>query len=148
MVPDHLSRFSLFFVINRSHLKSEHKLEALVSRESSFLFNNLLLLVACFTVLWGTWYPKISELFQGHTITVRAPYYNVVIVPTALLLLLLTAVGPLLAWRKTSIESLKRNFLFPFIGAMAVGIAMVIFGASLKILLFLRHHGCRSFHAH
>jgi len=123
-----LAVFTYFFVINRSHLKSEHRLEALVSRESSFLFNNLLLLVACFTILWGTWYPKISELVQGHTITVRAPYYNVVIVPTALLLLLLTAVGPLLAWRKTSIESLKRNFLFPFIGAMAIGIAMVIFG--------------------
>ena len=123
-----LSVFTYFFVINRSHLKSEHRMEALVSRESSFLFNNLLLLVACFTILWGTWYPKISELFQGHTITVRAPYYNVVIVPTALLLLLLTAVGPLLAWRKTSIESLKRNFLFPFIGAIAIGIAMVIFG--------------------
>jgi cytochrome c-type biogenesis protein CcmF len=123
-----LAVFTYFFVRNKSHLKSEHKLEALVSRESSFLFNNLLLLVACFTVLWGTWYPKISELFQGHSITVRAPYYNVVIVPTALLLLLLTAVGPLLAWRKTSLESLKRNFLFPFLGAMAAGIAMVIFG--------------------
>jgi cytochrome c-type biogenesis protein CcmF len=120
--------FTYFFVVNRSHLKSEHRLEALVSRESSFLFNNLLLLVACFTILWGTWYPKISELFQGHTITVRAPYYNVVIVPTALLLLLLTAVGPLLAWRKTSLESLKRNFLFPFIGSIVVGIVMVIFG--------------------
>ncbi|HWZ82883.1 MAG TPA: heme lyase CcmF/NrfE family subunit [Terriglobales bacterium] len=120
--------FTLFFILNHSHLKTEHKLEALVSRESSFLFNNLLLLVACFTILWGTWYPKISELFQGHTITVRAPYYNVVIVPTALLLLLLTAVGPLLAWRKTSLESLKRNFLFPFIAAIAIGIAMIVFG--------------------
>src|SRR6195256_1811077 len=123
-----LAVFTFFFVRNKSHLKSEHRLEALVSRESSFLFNNLLLLVACFTILWGTWYPKLSELFQGHTITVRAPYYNVVIVPTALLLLLLTAVGPLLAWRKTSLESLKRNFLFPFIGAIVVGIVMVIFG--------------------
>ncbi len=123
-----LAVFTYFFVRNKAHLKSEHRLEALVSRESSFLFNNLLLLVACFTILWGTWYPKISELFQGHTITVRAPYYNVVIVPTALLLLLLTAVGPLLAWRKTSLESLKRNFLFPFIGSIVVGIVMVIFG--------------------
>src|SRR5258706_11222686 len=113
-----------FLVVNRSHLKSEHKLEALGSLESSFLFNNLLLLVACFTILWGTWYPKISELVQGHTITVRAPYYNVVIVPTALLLLLLTAVGPLLAWRKTSIESLKRNFLLPAVGAVSIGIVM------------------------
>jgi cytochrome c-type biogenesis protein CcmF len=120
--------FLFVFIKNKSHLKSEHKLEALVSRESSFLFNNLLLLVACFTILWGTWYPKISELVQGHSITVRAPYYNVVIVPTALLLLLLTAVGPLLAWRKTSIESLKRNFLFPAIGAISIGVMMMVFG--------------------
>src|SRR5437016_3585173 len=117
--------FSFFFVKNKSHLRSEHKLESLVSRESSFLFNNLLLLLACFTVLWGTWFPKISELVQNTKVTVGAPFYNSVAVPVALLLLLLTAVGPLLAWRKTSLESLKRNFLWPSIGALAIGIFLV-----------------------
>ena len=117
-----------FFVKNKSHLKSEHKLESLVSRESSFLFNNLLLLVACFTVLWGTFFPILSEWVQGHKVTVGAPFFNRVAVPVALLLLLLTAVGPLLAWRKTSIESLKRNFLLPAVGAVSIGIAMIIFG--------------------
>ena len=117
-----------FFVKNMSHLKSEHKLESLVSRESSFLINNLLLLVACFTVLWGTLFPILSEWVQGHKITVGPPFFNRVIVPIALLLLLLTAVGPLLAWRKTSLESLKRNFLFPTLGAVAIGIVMMIFG--------------------
>src|SRR5580658_5604829 len=97
--------FLFFFIKNRSHLKSEHKLESLISRESSFLFNNLLLLLACFTVLWGTWFPKISEWVQGNKVTVGAPFYNKVNIPVALLLLLLTAVGPLLAWRKTSLES-------------------------------------------
>jgi cytochrome c-type biogenesis protein CcmF len=120
--------FSFFFVKNKSHLRSEHKLESLVSRESSFLFNNLLLLLACFTVLWGTWFPKISELVQNTKVTVGAPFYNSVAVPVALLLLLLTAVGPLLAWRKTSLESLKRNFFWPAVGALAVGIVMMIFG--------------------
>jgi cytochrome c-type biogenesis protein CcmF len=120
--------FSFFFVKNKSHLRSEHKLESLVSRESSFLFNNLLLLLACFTVLWGTWFPKISELVQNTKVTVGAPFYNSVAVPVALLLLLLTAVGPLLAWRKTSLESLKRNFFWPAVGALAVGIVMTIFG--------------------
>jgi cytochrome c-type biogenesis protein CcmF len=120
--------FAFFFVKNKSHLRSEHKLESLVSRESSFLFNNLLLLLACFTVLWGTWFPKISELVQNTKVTVGAPFYNSVAVPVALLLLLLTAVGPLLAWRKTSVESLKRNFLWPSVGALAVGIIMMIFG--------------------
>ena len=120
--------FAFFFVKNKSHLRSEHKLESLVSRESSFLFNNLLLLLACFTVLWGTWFPKISELVQNTKVTVGAPFYNSVAVPVALLLLLLTAVGPLLAWRKTSLESLKRNFFWPAVGALGVGIVMMIFG--------------------
>jgi cytochrome c-type biogenesis protein CcmF len=120
--------FVFFFVRNKSHLQSEHKLESLVSRESSFVFNNLLLLLACFTVLWGTWFPKISELVQGNKVTVGPPFYNSVAVPVALLLLLLTALGPLLAWRKTSLESLKRNFLLPTLGALAVGVLMVIFG--------------------
>jgi cytochrome c-type biogenesis protein CcmF len=117
-----------FFVKNKSHLASEHKLESLVSRESSFLFNNLLLLVACFTVLWGTLFPILSEWVQGHKVTVGPPFFNRVAVPVALLLLLLTAVGPLLAWRKTSVESLKRNFLFPLIGSLAIGGLMMVFG--------------------
>ncbi len=118
--------FLFFFIKNRSHLKSEHKLESLISRESSFLFNNLLLLLACFTVLWGTWFPKISEWVQGNKVTVGAPFYNKVNIPVALLLLLLTAVGPLLAWRKTSFESLKRNFFWPTLGALAVAIFLII----------------------
>ena len=123
---DHLLTFVFFFFKNKSHLRSEHKLESLVSRESSFLFNNLLLLLLAFTVLWGTWFPKISELVQGNKVTVGAPFYNRVAIPVALLLLILTAVGPLLAWRKTSIESLKRNFLWPTIGAIAVAIFLMV----------------------
>lgn len=117
-----------FYVRNHSHLRSEHKLESLVSRESSFLFNNLLLLVACFTVLWGTLFPVLSEWVQGSKVTVGPPFFNRVNIPVALLLLLLTAVGPLLAWRRTSLESLKRNFLWPAIGALAVGVLLVALG--------------------
>jgi cytochrome c-type biogenesis protein CcmF len=117
-----------FYVKNRSHLRSEHKLESLISRESSFLFNNLLLLVACFTVLWGTLFPVLSEWVQGTKVTVGPPFFNRVNVPVALLLLLLTAVGPLLAWRRTSVESLKRNFFWPAIGALATGVMLVALG--------------------
>jgi cytochrome c-type biogenesis protein CcmF len=123
-----LAVFTAFFFKNRSHLRSEHKLESLISRESSFLFNNLLFVLACFTVLWGTWFPKISEWVQDKKVTVGGQYYNKVTIPVGLLLLLLTAVGPLLAWRKTSLESLKRNFLWPALGALAVGIAMIALG--------------------
>jgi cytochrome c-type biogenesis protein CcmF len=123
-----LAVFVFFFFRNKSHLKSENRLESLVSRESSFLFNNLLLVLACFTVLWGTWFPLLSELVQGSKVTVGAPFFNNVAIPVALLLLLLTAVGPLLAWRKTSLDSLKRNFLWPSLGALLVGAVMVAFG--------------------
>jgi cytochrome c-type biogenesis protein CcmF len=109
-----------FYIKNASHLRSEHKLESLISRESSFLFNNLLLLLACFTVLWGTLFPKLSEWIQGNKVTVGPPFFNRVNIPVALLLLLLTALGPLLAWRRTSFDSLKRNFRWPFMGALAV----------------------------
>ncbi len=120
--------FAAFFFANKSYLTSEHKLESLISRESSFLFNNLLFVLACFTVLWGTWFPLISEFLQGHKVTVGPPFFNSVAVPVALLLLLLTAVGPLLAWRKTSLDSLRRNFLWPALGSLVVGTLMVIFG--------------------
>jgi cytochrome c-type biogenesis protein CcmF len=120
--------FLFFYIKNRGHLRSEHKLESLISRESSFLFNNLLFVLACFTVLWGTWFPKISEWIQDAKVTVGAPFYNKVAIPVALLLLLLTAVGPLLAWRKTSLESLKRNFLWPALGALTVGIVAIASG--------------------
>jgi cytochrome c-type biogenesis protein CcmF len=123
-----LATFVFFYVQNKSHLRSEHKLESMISRESSFLFNNLLFVIACFTVLWGTWFPKISELVQGNKVTVGAPFYNNVAVPVALLLLLLTAVGPLLAWRRTSLESLRRNFMWPALGGLAVGVLMMILG--------------------
>src|ERR1700723_2102640 len=118
--------FVFFFFKNKSHLRSEHKLESLVSRESSFLFNNLLFVLLCFTVLWGTWFPKISELVQGNKVTVGAPFYNRVAIPVALLLLILTALGPLLAWRKTSFESLKRNFKWPAIGALVVMVFLMV----------------------
>jgi len=118
--------FAVFFILNRDHLRSEHKLEAIVSRESSFLFNNLLFVLLTFTVLWGTWFPKISELVQGNKVTVGAPFYNRVAIPVALLLLILTGIGPLLAWRNTSVESLKRNFMWPAIGGLAAMAFLVI----------------------
>jgi cytochrome c-type biogenesis protein CcmF len=117
--------FLFFYIKNKEHLRSEHQLESLVSRESSFLFNNLLFVLLTLDVLWGTWFPKISELVQGNKVTVGAPFYNRVAIPVALILVLLTALGPLLAWRKTSFESLKRNFKWPFFGAVAVAIVLM-----------------------
>jgi cytochrome c-type biogenesis protein CcmF len=118
--------FTFFF--NRDHLKSENRLESLVSRESSFLFNNLILLVACFTVLWGTLFPVLSEYVQGSKVTVGAPFYNRVNIPIGLFLLFLTGIGPLLAWRSTSLRSIRRNFILPSIAMAATAIALIAGG--------------------
>jgi cytochrome c-type biogenesis protein CcmF len=94
------------YILQRSHLKAEHNLESLVSRESSFLFNNLVLLTACFVILWGTLFPILSEYVVGNKVTVGAPWYNRVAIPIGLFLLFLTGVGPLLPWRATSLKSI------------------------------------------
>src|SRR6202000_2768525 len=112
--------FAAYFK-NRDYLKSEHQLDAIVSRESSFLFNNLILLVSCVAVLSGTLFPVFSEWVSGNRISVGTPFFNKVNIPIGLLLLLLTGLGPLLAWRKTSTESLKRNFAGPLIVSLVAG---------------------------
>jgi cytochrome c-type biogenesis protein CcmF len=116
------------YILQRDHLKTEHKLESLVSRESSFLFNNLVLLAACFTVLWGTLFPVLSEYIQGNKVTVSAPFYNRVAVPIGLFLLFLTGIGPLLAWRSTSFKSIRKNFIIPTIAGIVTAIVLVACG--------------------
>ena len=116
------------YVLQRSHLKSEHHLESLVSRESSFLFNNLVLLTACFVILWGTLFPIISEYVVGNKVTVGAPFYNRVAVPIGIFLLFLTGVGPLLPWRATSFRSIRRNFVLPSIALWATVIVCFAVG--------------------
>ncbi len=116
------------YILHRDHLKSDHKLEALVSRESSFLFNNVVLLAACFTVLWGTLFPVLSEFVQGNKVTVSAPFYDRVAVPIGLFLLFLTGIGPLLAWRSTSLRSIRKNFIVPAAVGAACGIAVLFAG--------------------
>jgi cytochrome c-type biogenesis protein CcmF len=114
--------------MNRDYLRSDNQLDSLVSRESSFLFNNLVLLAACFAVLWGTLFPVLSEWFTRSKISVGPPFFNKVNVPIALFLLLLTGVGPLLAWRKTSFDALRRNFAWPLAGGVLAGVIGFTFG--------------------
>jgi len=131
------------FFKQKDHLKSENKLESLVSRESSFLFNNLVLLAACFTVLWGTLFPILSEYVQGSKVTMGAPFYNRVNIPVGLFLLFLTGIGPLLAWRSTSLRSIRRNFVLPsiamavaFVGLMIAGVRPWSAGDAMESTIF------------
>jgi cytochrome c-type biogenesis protein CcmF len=116
------------WIRQRDHLKTENHLESIVSRESSFLFNNLILLAACFTILWGTLFPVISEYVNGTKTTVAAPFYNKVAVPIGLGLLFLTGVGPLLAWRATSLRSIRRNFVLPCIAVVVTAVVLMAVG--------------------
>jgi len=113
---------------NRDYLRSDNTLDSLVSRESSFLFNNLILLVACVAVISGTLFPVLSEWVRGTKISVGAPFFNKINLPIGLFLLFLTGVGPLLAWRKTSMASLRKNFGGPLLIGIVAGSAGVILG--------------------
>jgi cytochrome c-type biogenesis protein CcmF len=120
-----------YLILDRlDYLKSESQLESVVSRESSFLFNNLILLASCFAVLWGTLFPVISEAFTGEQITVGPPFFNRVNVPIGLFLLFLTGVGPLIAWRRSSLESLRRAFMWPSIGGIVT--AAILLAAGIR----------------
>ncbi|WP_103932200.1 heme lyase CcmF/NrfE family subunit [Bryocella elongata] len=116
------------FFLQRDHLKTENHLESFVSREASFLFNNWILLLSCFVVLWGTLFPVISEYVNGTKTTVGPPYYNRVMVPIGLFLIFLTGVGPLLAWRATSVKAIRRNFVLPCIAVIGTAIILMISG--------------------
>ncbi len=107
-------------------LEAEATLESMVSREASFLFNNLLLIGIAFSVLWGTLFPILSEAVKGTKITVGPPFFNQVNVPLGLALLAMTGVGPLIAWRRASVPNLRRQFAVPLTtGVFALLILLV-----------------------
>jgi cytochrome c-type biogenesis protein CcmF len=125
-------------------LRSVNRVESVVSRESAFLFNNLVLVVACFAVLWGTMFPVISEAVNGVKVTVGPPFFNRVNVPIFLLLLALTGIGPLVAWRRASWPSLRRAFFWPttvllgtFVGVAAAGLGGPYTWVSLSLSAFV-----------
>jgi cytochrome c-type biogenesis protein CcmF len=109
-------------------LKAGVQLESVVSREAAFLFNNLLLVGVAFSVLWGTLFPILSELVRGSKITVGPPFFNRVNVPIGLLLLALTGIGPLIAWRKASPGNLRRQFTMPVGTGVATGLVLLAAG--------------------
>lgn len=124
-----LIAISGYLVISRwKVLKSSKRMESLLSRESGFLFNNVVFVSLCFTVLWGTLFPLISLKLMGREISVSIPYYNQIAVPVGLVLLTLAGVGPLLAWRRTSKESLIRNFSIPLVLGMSAILIMLVMG--------------------
>src|SRR5213594_1147045 len=111
-------------------LEAEARLESMVSRESSFLFNNLLFIGIAFSVLWGTLPPILSEAVVGVKYTVLAPWFNTVIIPLGLALLALTGIGPLIAWRRASIPNLQLQFAVP--GTVGLFTALILLVAGMR----------------
>jgi cytochrome c-type biogenesis protein CcmF len=109
-------------------LRAKNQLESMVSRESTFLMNNLILLGATFAVFWGTIFPLISEAVRGVKITVGAPFFNQVNVPIGIALLVLTGIGPVLAWRRSSPENLRKQFAGPLLATLAGMILLWVLG--------------------
>jgi cytochrome c-type biogenesis protein CcmF len=118
-------------------LRARTKLESLVSREATFLYNNLLLVAFCLTILWGVVYPLLTQAVRGETRSVSKPYYDFFLHSFGLPLLLLMGIGPLVAWRRASLRSLGRMFLIPFAVAVVTGVVLLAlgFGSSLPGLL-------------
>lgn len=112
----------------RGLLKSRNVFESAVSRESGFLLNNVMFLGATFAVFWGTMFPVLSEWVTGTKVTVGAPYFNKIMVPIGLILMALTGVGPLLAWRHTSGKSLLRHFSVSILIGLATAVGLLTGG--------------------
>jgi cytochrome c-type biogenesis protein CcmF len=116
---------AITFLARLDDLRSEHQIESFVSRESSFLFNNLILLAACVAVFFGTLLPVITEFANGSKVTVGPPFYNRVLVPIGLFLLLLTGTAPLLGGRGATWLRVRKHFIVPGIAA-AIAAAVLI----------------------
>ena len=110
-------------------LKARTKLESALSREATFLYNNLLLVALCLTVLWGVLFPIVTQVVKGETRTIGRPYYDFFLRGFGLPLLLLMGIGPLIAWRRTSWRALLRVLAWPIGVALVAGIALVAAGA-------------------
>jgi cytochrome c-type biogenesis protein CcmF len=122
---------SIALVASRAEsLRSEHRLDSLLSREAAFLLNNLVLVALCFVVFWGTFFPLISEAVTGEEASVGPPWFNRYITPLALILVLLSGIGPLIAWRRVTVANLKRNFALPIGAAVVVAAALVAAGVT------------------
>ena len=124
--------FSFGWIIYRlPMLKARNELESWMSREAAFLANNWILVFAAFFILFATMFPTIAEAVNGERLTVGPPFFNKWLVPLGLILLALTGIGPLMAWRKSAVENLKNQFLIPVTCGVITGGVVVAMGVRL-----------------
>jgi cytochrome c-type biogenesis protein CcmF len=124
---------SIYLVVTRRDmLRSEHRIDSLISRESAFLANNVVLVALCFVIFWGTYFPLISEALTGKAASVGPPWFDRYTVPLALILVLLSGIGPVIAWRRATLANARRNFVAPVCIALATLMVLLIAGVSSK----------------
>lgn len=116
-------------------LQSENRIESFLSREAAFLFNNLILLGAAFSVMWGTLFPLITEGITGQQISVGPPFFQKVNFPIGLALLALAGIGPVIAWRRATKRNLQKNFLTPVLIGLGVSAVLFVLGARHPLAL-------------
>jgi cytochrome c-type biogenesis protein CcmF len=114
-------------------LRTRTRLESLVSREAAFLYNNLLLVALTLTVLWGVTFPLLSEAVRGEKITVGPPYFDFFLRVFGLPLLLLMGIGPLIAWRRSSLRALGASLVWPSVAALVAGAVLIALGAGSSV---------------
>ncbi len=120
---------TIYLVSTRlNDLQAKAELESMVSREAAFLYNNLVLVGICFATLWGTLFPVLSEAVKGAKIEVGKPFFNEVNGPLGLLLLALTGIGPLIAWRRASVSNLRRQFTWPVAAGVTTFVVLLSMG--------------------
>ena len=125
---------SIALVVSRADsLRSEHRLDSLFSREAVFLLNNLVLVALCFVVFWGTFFPLISEAVTGRQASVGPPWFDRYMVPLALILVLLSGIGPVIAWRRATPSNLWRNLGRPALCGVAVLVVLVALGVTQSV---------------
>jgi cytochrome c-type biogenesis protein CcmF len=126
---------SIYLVVSRRQmLATEHRLDSLLSRESIFLANNVVLVGLCFVIFWGTYFPLISEALTGTAASVGPPWFDRYTVPLALLLVLLSGIGPVIAWRRATLANARRNFVVPLAAALLTLVVLVAAGVTQKPL--------------
>jgi cytochrome c-type biogenesis protein CcmF len=115
-------------VSRRDALRSEHHLDSMLSREAVFLANNVVLVALCFVVFWGTFFPLIAEAVTGDKAAVGPPWFDRYVVPLALVLVLLSGIGPVIAWRRATASNARRNFLVPIAAALVTVVVLLPLG--------------------
>jgi cytochrome c-type biogenesis protein CcmF len=124
---------SIYLVVSRREmLRSRHRLDSLLSRESIFIANNLVFVALCFVIFWGTYFPLISEALNGREASVGPPWFDRYTVPLALVLVLLSGIGPVIAWRRATLANARRNFAAPLAAAIVTLVVLLAAGLPHK----------------